>query len=47
MHKRPVYEVVQWVWVYDEQHTLATVIGQRAQDKEAIEQRIKAKIETK
>ena len=43
MHKRPVYEVGQCVWVYDEQHTLATATDQRALDKEAIEQRIKAK----
>ena len=47
MHKRPVYEVGQWVWVYDEQHTLATATGQRALDKEAIEQRIKAKLANK
>ena len=33
MHKRPMYEVGQWVWVYDEQHTLATATGQRALDK--------------
>ena len=47
MHKRPVYEVGQWVWVYDEQHTLATATGQRALDKEAIEQRIKTKLANK
>ena len=47
MHKRPVYEVGQSVWVYDEQHTLATATGQRALDKEAIEQRIYSQLANK
>ena len=43
MHKRPVYEVGQWVWVYDVQHTLPTATGQKSLHKEAIEERSKAK----
>ena len=44
MHKRPVYEVGQWMWVYNEQHTLKAATGQRVLDKEAIKQRIKVKL---
>ena len=47
MHKRPVYEVGRWVWRYDQQNTLATATGQRALDKEAMEERIQAKLASK
>ena len=47
MHNCPVYEVGQWVWVYDVQHTLSTATGQKSLDKKAIEERIKAKLANK
>ena len=47
MHKRPVYVVGQWVWVYDVQHTLSTATSQKPLDKEAIEECIKAKLANK
>ena len=47
MHKRPAYEVGQWVRVYDVQHTLSTGTGYTLLDKEAIEERIAAKFANK
>ena len=47
MHKRPMYEVGQWVWVYDVQHTLSTATGQTSLDREAIEELIKEKLANK
>ena len=43
MQKRPVYQVSQWVWVSDVQHTLSTATGQKSLGKEAMEERIRAR----
>ena len=44
---RDRYEVGQWVWVYDVQHTLSTATGQTSLDREAIEELIKEKLANK
>ena len=46
MHKRPVYEVGQWVWIYDVQHILSTASNQKALDKTPIGH-IQAKVANK
>lgn len=45
--KRPAFEVGNWVWIYDVQHTLSTATGDPKLDKNAIQQRIKAKLANK
>lgn len=44
VRKRPVYEVGQWMWVYDDQHTLATAVGDKGADALAVQRRIKGKL---
>ena len=44
---RTTFAAGQWVWVYDVQHTLSTANGIPSLDREAVQQRIKAKLANK
>ena len=44
---RPTFAAGQWVWVYDVQYTLSTANGIPSLDREAVQQRIKAKLANK